>query len=371
MKKRIILSVTNDLFSDQRVDKTCHSLLKMGFDVHVIGRRYRNSPTLSKKPYSTQRMHLLFKTGPLFYAEFNLRLFFLLLFTKVDILYANDLDALLPNILISKLRNKKIVYDSHEYFCGILEIQHRPKVKKTWEMIERFCFPKLTSVITVSDSIAQLYEKQYGKKVRVIRNIPPLRTEKLTETRESLHLPTNQKIIILQGNAIHKDRGGEEIVESMPLIENAILIIVGGGDMIPYLKKRVQELHIEQKIIFTGRVKPQLLRNYTALADIGIAFDKNVSPNHYYSLPNKLFEYIHAGTPIISSNLPERRKIVEQYQVGKVVENLVPEEIAKTINLLLNNNIELQNLKERCLQARQELNWENEETMFFEIEELQ
>jgi len=354
--KRIILSVTNDLFSDQRVDKVCNTLTKMGFHVTLVGRRYRNSPKLPARNYQTKRLHLFFKTGPLFYAEFNLRLFFYLLFKKVDILVANDLDTLLPNVLIKKIRNKKLLYDAHEYFCGILEIQHRPRVKKVWQCIEKYCFPKTDVVITVSQSIADKYKEEYGKEVAVVRNIPTLHVG----TRCALSHPQSP-IIILQGNAIHKDRGGEEIIEAMPFIHNATLLIVGQGDMIPAMKERVIELGLQERVTFTGRVTPETLRNYTASADLGIAFDKNVSPNHYYSLPNKIFEYIHAGVPVISSNLPERKRIIEQYEVGVVLSDLAPQTVAHAINAVLENKALLAQLKENCRIATQELNWENEE----------
>ena len=369
--KRIILSVTNDLFSDQRVDKVCNTLTKMGFHVTLVGRCYKNSPKLPVRNYQTLRLHLFFKTGPFFYAEFNLRLFFYLLFKKVDILVANDLDTLLPNVLIKKLRRKKLVYDAHEYFCGILEIQHRPRVKKTWQRIEKYCFPKTDAVITVSQSIADKYKEEYGKEVAVVRNIPVLgegRRLKAESAKARKGEGVNDKfVVILQGNAIHKDRGGEEIVEAMPFIHNADLLIVGQGDMIPYMKERVKELNLQERVTFTGRVTPEILRTYTASADLGIAFDKNVSPNHYYSLPNKLFEYIHAGVPVISSDLPERKRIIEQYEVGAVLTDLEPQTVANAINSILGNEELLVRLKENCGVAAQELNWEEEEKVIQKI----
>ena len=99
---RVILSVTNDLFSDQRVDKVCTTLTNMGFEVSLVGRRYKDSPKIAKRAYHTFRLHLFFRTGPLFYAEFNTRLFFWLLFHRFDVYVANDLDTLLPNVLVSK-----------------------------------------------------------------------------------------------------------------------------------------------------------------------------------------------------------------------------------------------------------------------------
>ncbi|MDR2972064.1 MAG: glycosyltransferase [Bacteroidales bacterium] len=360
--KRIVISVTNDLYSDQRVDKVCNTLTRMGFFVLLIGRCYRNSPKLSNRNYQTKRFHLFFKTGPFFYAEFNFKLFFYLLFTKVDILIANDLDTLLPNVFVKKIRKKKLVYDAHEYFCGILEIQHRPLVKKIWQHIERYCFPKTDAIITVSQSIAEKYKEEYGKEVAVVRNIPVLDTLSKTEQQ-----PNEKPVIILQGNAIHKDRGGEEIIEAMPFIDHANLLIVGQGDMIPAMKERVVALGLQERVTFTGRVTPEILKTYTVSADLGIAFDKNVSPNHYYSLPNKLFEYIHAGVPVISSDLPERKRIIEKYGVGKLLPDLAPQTVSDTINFILKNKTLLAQLKENCKAATQVLNWENEEKIIQKI----
>lgn len=364
---RAILSVTNDLFCDQRVEKTAETLVNMGFDVLLLGRKYYSSPQPSNKKFPMKRFHLFFKKGACFYAEYNIRLFFFLLFCKCDLVISNDLDTLLPNYLVSKIRKKELIYDSHEYFCGILEIQNRPLVKKVWLKIERFCFPKLKNIITVSQSIADQYKKEYGKEVNVVRNIPHRLNEPFRETRKSLQLPENKFIIILQGNAIHRERGGEEMVEAMANIPDALLLIVGSGDVIPFLKARVKELNIEERVIFVGRVSPQLLRNYTHLADVGISFDKNASMNHYFSLPNKIFEYIHAGIPVITSNLPERKRIVETYQVGIVIDNFDPKNIANTINDLLNNKQKLQFFKENCIKASEALNWETEEKILQKI----
>lgn len=363
----VILSVTNDLFCDQRVEKTAETLAAMGCNVLLVGRRYRNSPPAGKGNFSVKRLHLFFRKGALFYAEFNIRLFFFLLFKKCDIFVANDLDTLLPNLLVSKIRRKKLVYDSHEYFCGILEIQNRPKVKKVWQKIERFCFPKLDRIITVSQSIAEQYHNEYGKEVAVVRNIPRVSKVQYQHTRKSLQLPEDKFIIILQGNAIHKGRGGEEMVEAMAKIDNALLLIIGQGDVISEMKQKAKELQIEDKILFLGRMTPELLRNYTHLADLGVSFDQNLSLNHYFSLPNKIFEYIHAEIPILTSNLPERKRIVETYQTGVVIDDFSPETISSNINKLIDNKSLVSFYKENCKKARLELNWENEEKVIQKI----
>ena len=129
--KKIIVSVTNDLTTDQRVDKVCNTLLKGGYAVLLVGKKNKNSIAIHRN-YPTKRFNLLFQKGVFFYAEFNLRLFFFLLCTKKTILLANDVDTLIPNYLVGKLQRKKLVFDSHELFSEIPELVHRPLVKKIW-----------------------------------------------------------------------------------------------------------------------------------------------------------------------------------------------------------------------------------------------
>ena len=366
-RKRVILSVTNDIFNDQRVDKVCHTLMDCGFDVCVVGRKRKHSQPVDDRPYPTKRFRLLFDKGPFFYAEFNLRLFFYLLFVRCDILTANDLDTLLPNLLVSRIRRKKLVYDSHEYFCGILEVIERPFVRKSWHAIERFCFPKLQNITTVSQSIADQYKKEYGKEVKVVRNIPRAAAFPITETRSSLGLPEDRPIAIIQGMGLHRDRGIEEAVEAMRLVDRVLLLIVGNGAVIPQAKARVRELHMEDKVLFVPSVSPQLLFNYTSLADIGVSLDKDASPNHHFSLPNKVFEYIKAGTPLLSTDLPERKRIIEHYDVGVIVHDLSPETVAEKLKMMAQDEIARRQWKENCRKAATELCWENEENVLKEI----
>lgn len=362
------MSVSNDLYTDPRVDKMCNTLSNMGFEVILTGCRHRKSPTLAPRKYRTKRLSLLFQKGSLFYAELNIRLFFYLLFRPCDILVANDLDTLLPNYLVSKIRNKKLVYDSHEYFCQMVTIIHRPFVRKMWHSIERFCFPKLKHVITVSPSIAEAYQKEYGVDVKVVRNIPPKGIPEITETRHTLALPEDKMIILMQGNDISPNRGGEELLEAMPHVaKEAVLLFVGKGHSIDFLKKRTEELNLQNRVYFVNRVTPEKLFNYTYLSDIGVSLEKATSLNQAYSLPNKIFEYMKAGTPVLVSNLPERKAIVNQYQIGEIAEDFEPQTIASALNRMISDNSLYQTYKENCSLAKEQLNWENEEKVIREV----
>ena len=364
--KRVILSVTEDLYTDQRMDKMSLFLHKKGFDVTLVGRCYGDSPVLEKRPYKTKRLRLLFRKGSIFYAEYTIRLLFYLLFKKCDLLVANDLDTLLPNYLVSKWRKKPLVYDSHEYFCGELSVVSKPISYKVWHGIEKFCFPKLKTVITVSQSIVDQYEKEYGIRPYLVRNIPPAATPLVTATRQSLQMPDDKTVLLLQGSGINEGRGGEEIVQAMQYLPDCHLFIVGNGTVLPQLKRMSAEMNLQDRITFVPRQTPENLFNYTSLADMGMAIDTDQSANLRFSLPNKIFDYIKAGLPMVVSNLVERARIVRQYKVGTIAESVTPEALAAAVKELSDPEL-LAQCRENCKTAARELTWENEEKVLEQV----
>lgn len=360
--KKAIVSVTNDLVTDQRVDKSCHALIKSGYEVLLIGRIRKKSLPIETRDYKTHRLHLIFDKGPLFYAEYNFRLFIYLLFHKANLLFANDLDTLLPNYLTSKIKRIPIVYDSHEYFTEVPELTGRKFAQNTWRGIEAYIFPKLKTVITVCDSIAQIYKKKYGNEVNVVRNIPPTRTtNRNIKTKKELGIPTDKNIIILQGAGINIHRGAEEMVDAMSEIKNAVLMIVGSGDVIDILKENAIKTELKTKVLFFPKQPFDQLKNFTIHADLGISFNKDTNLNYRYSLPNKLFEYIHAGVPVLASDLVEMKNIIDIYKVGVCIKDHSSENIARIINKLFKDKTQLDYWKENTKLARKELNWEKEE----------
>lgn len=367
--KKAVVSVINDLSTDQRVHKVCSTLQKMGYDVTLVGRRQRKSLPLAPRNYFTKRMFLLFEKGPLFYAEFQVRLFFFLFRQNAALLVANDLDTLMPNFLVSKIMGSKLVYDSHELFCEVPELQGNPGKRKIWKGIERWIFPKLKYVFTVNDSIAKIYTEEYKVDLKVVRNIPLLSSQNniSSVTKEELGIPVNKKIIVMQGAGINIDRGAEEAVASMQYVEKAVLMIVGSGDIISVLKEMVNNLNLQEKVIFTGKVPFEKLVQYTRHADLGLTLDKDTNINYRYSLPNKLFDYIHAGVPVLASDLPEVKKIILDYSVGDIVYNHEPKQIGGKINLMLNNENLLSDWKKNCKIAAGKLNWEEEEKQLIEV----
>jgi glycosyltransferase involved in cell wall biosynthesis len=368
--KRAIVSVINDLVTDQRVHKSCLTLMKAGFEVVLLGRRLRNSPVMPGRPYRCIRMRLLFEKGPLFYAEFNTRLFLKLLFSRSQLLVANDLDTLLPNFVVARLLRKPIIYDSHEYFTETPELVNRPRVQAVWKSIERFVLPKLGWIITVNESIAGLFERDYGIKTYVVRNIPiSLNGHCIVKTRAELGLPASKKILVLQGSGINMHRGAEELIEAMRYLPDMLLMIIGSGDVINTLKQMVVDHKIEDQVIFLPRMPFEDMMAYTRLADLGLTLDRDTNINYRFSLPNKLFDYIHAGVPVAATPLPEVKKIVETYNIGTCINASTPETLAAEIRNILQSPDLTRDWKKNLTFAAQELCWENEENVLLKLYE--
>ena len=363
---KVIVSVTNDLYTDQRVHKVCMFLTQQGYSVLLVGRLRKNSLPLDR-PYQTHRMKLWFDKGPMFYVGFSIRLFWFLLFRKSAILVANDLDTLLPNFLISKLKRATLVYDTHEYFTEVPELVNRPKVQAIWEKIEGWVFPKLNQVYTVNDSIANRYEAKYGIKLAVVRNISPQWNALNLKSKAELGIPEDKFILIFQGAGINIDRGAEEAVLAMQQIKNAVLLFVGDGDVIPTLKSMVANLHLEEKVKFIGKKPYSEMMNYTYHADLGLTLDKDTNLNYRFSLPNKVFDYMHTQTPILASDLVEVKKVVLENEIGMIITSHSPENITSDIQKIQDNPSLLERWKTNCLAASLKENWEKETEILAQI----
>ena len=365
-KKIAVVSVINDLVTDSRVTKTCLTLIDCDYNVILIGRKLKGSLPIPPWPFKAIRMNLFFVQGPLFYLFFNIRLFFKLLFKKADLLYANDLDTLLPNYLVSKLKNIPLIFDSHELFCEVPELQHSTFKRKLWLRLEGWIVPKLKNCITVNDSISSIFEEKYKVKFHTVRNISDSVKGFKPKTRRELNLPTDKKIILLQGAGINIDRGAEELIDAMADVENAVLYIIGSGDVWDVLVEKIKKQALGNKICLINKIPKTELMHYTHNADIGLSIDKNTNLNYFYSLPNKIFDYIHAGVPILASRLPEIEKIINAYNIGDFINDHRPLTIAAMLNGLLPSK-QLQEYKQNTYNAAKQLNWESEKLKLIEI----
>jgi glycosyltransferase involved in cell wall biosynthesis len=350
--KRIVFTVTNDLSYDQRMQRICTSLANAGYSVLLVGRKLNSSIALKEETYEQKRLYCFFKKGFLFYAEYNFRLLFYLLFIKADAVGAIDLDTILPCYFISLLRQKKRIYDAHELFTEMKEVITRARVKKTWVLIEKLTVPEFQFGYTVSYSIAEEFKKRYGIVYEVIRNMPLKKEVPVTSSPK-------EKNILYQG-AVNEARGLENLTDAMEHI-NAVLIIYGDGNIYEKLKRQVAEKNLQHKILLEGKVVPEKLPSITQQAYIGINLVEPTGLNQLYSLANKFFDYIHAGIPQVTMNFPEYKKINDAYEVAVLLNAVDENEITSALNFLLNNAVVYNKLKHNCYPAREIYNWQEEE----------
>ncbi len=347
----IYFIVTNDLSYDQRMIRIATSLTQAGFTIKLVGRKLNNSIALLAQPFLQKRINCLFKKGKLFYAEYNIRIFFYLLFKKMDCICAIDLDTILPCYFISKIKKIPRVYDAHELFCEMKEIVSRPNIYKTWKRIEKYSVPKFVNGYTVSKPIAAEFYKMYKVKYSVIRNIA---------LKNDILIPDKKEKYVLYQGAVNEGRSFETIIPAIKFV-NAPLIVCGDGNFINEAKKLVAENNLKDKIIFKGYFPPDELQSYTLTAWIGINLLDNKGLNNYYSLANRFFDYMHAGVPQLCIDFPAYREINDKFEIAVLISDLTPENIARQINILLEDESLYKRLQQNCMRAREIFNWQNEE----------
>ena len=136
-------------------------------------------------------------------------------------------------------------------------------------------------------------------------------------------------------------------------------MIAGEGPKKAEYEQLVKNLNLSNRIHFLGNIPPKTLKTITPLADIGMSLEEDLGLSYRYALPNKLFDFIQARVPILATNLPEIKKMVEEYNVGKVIINHEPKHLAETLQEILNEG--KRSYQENLAKAAKELCWENEE----------
>ncbi len=344
--KKITVTVSNDIVTDQRMERICTSLVDMGFEVEIVGRILPDSLPVTQKKYKQTRLKLIFIKGSLFYVELNCRLFFYLLFNKSDIVYSVDADTALAGFLAKKLTNLKLIFDAHELFSEVPELQQRGIIKRIWKWIEKVIINKADCRITVSASVADYYFSKYNKPFEVIRNI--------SRAKPILNKTVTEKFILYQG-ALNEGRGLEQLIEAANSL-NIKIKIAGDGDLTEKLKQQAKS---NSKIEFLGKLLPEELEKITNNAWLGYNLLEKRSLSYYYSLSNKTFDYIQAGIPQLIPDFPEYKKLNDELGFGICVD-LSSVEIVKFVRQLLENNNQYETLKVNVVKASKVLTWKNE-----------
>ncbi|MCC6447917.1 MAG: glycosyltransferase [Chitinophagaceae bacterium] len=332
--------------------RICSSLQANGYDVTLVGRVRKKSKDLIPKSFNQKRLFCFFDKGKMFYIEYNIRLFFYLLFVKTDLYCAIDLDSILPNLFASKIRRKKRVYDAHELFCEMDEIVSRPMIYKVWKSIENYAVPQFRHGYTIGDYYAQAFRDMYGVQYEIIRNATILAEIPAKKT-------SAEKYILYQG-AVNEGRCFETLIPAMKNVD-CKLIVCGAGNFFEQAKALIAQYHLEEKIELKGYIEPNQLKEYTLNASIGITLFSNQGNSNYLSMANRFFDYMHFAIPQLCVNFPEYRKVNNQYEIAVLIDNTDSETISVQLNRLLSDTDFYNRLHLNCFDARKEYCWQNEE----------
>jgi glycosyltransferase involved in cell wall biosynthesis len=350
--KTIIFTVTNNLVYDQRMIRICSSLQNAGYRCVLVGRQFTNEIPLQKQVFEQKRLPVWFKKGFLFYAEYNIRLFFYLLFSETDAFCCIDIDTMLPSYFASAIKRKKRIYDAHEYFSQMKEVVTRKSVHRVWHGIEKRLIPKFKLGYTVSQSIAKEFKNLYEVDYETIRNVPLQQTQTIESAKK-------EKNIIYQG-AVNEGRGFEGLIPAMKNV-NAQLHVYGDGNFLQQAQELIKKHGVENKVFLKGKFLPEQLKQITSTAYIGVNLVENKGLSQYYSLPNKFFDYIQHGVPQVTMNYPEYAVINNQYNVALLINYIEPVVIAAALNELLQNESLYKNLQQNCVDAAKHFTWHLEE----------
>lgn len=289
-------------------------------------------------------------------------------FGKYDIYHSNDLNTLPQGYISAKWRFKKrtLVYDSHE-----VQTSRTGYNSKIYDRLEGFLIKKIDSMIVENDTRAKFNEDLYGFYPNVVHNYPFKQigeNKEIISIHELLGLPKDEKILLYQGG-IQIGRGLDKLVQAAPLFKEGTLVLIGDGKIKPELLQMVKEMKLEDKVKFIPKVPLADLPKYTRNGYIGFQVLNNICFNHYSASSNKLFEYMMAGVPVVACSFPEIKRVVEGEEVGLCVDSHDPKDIARAVNVLLEDQQLRDRLSENCSEAKNKYNWEEEKIHFIKVYE--
>lgn len=365
-KKSVLLTILGNFHYDSRATNLYNSFTEKGYRVKVISFDWLTKNFITEKGDIT--VYQLKKNFTLvFYLRFSLLLTLHLLFTKADLIFAEDVYTLPFVALVAKLKKKKVCYDSREIYAHLAGLTNKKKIQKFWKWIEKTFIGNADIVLTTGEMDSTFIEKEYNlKETVVIRNLPA--AKEILEPfdfRKHFNLGKDKTILLYQG-VLLPGRGLTIVFDIMNRLTNCVLVILGDGEYHEYCQSVVKEKKLNDRVFFFGKVPQNELLKYTSGADIGLALIENLSLSYYYALPNKMFEYIYCGLPVIASNLPQMKAIIDKYGVGISVDIKDENEIISAINGVATDETFRQKLADNCIAASKELNWNNEIKKLFD-----
>lgn len=281
---------------------------------------------------------------------------------RPDLIHANDANTLVPAMILGSWLKVPVVYDSHELWRHRNVRADRLVAPHVEAAIETLGVKRAAGIITVSDSIADWLREKYdlAERPSIVRNIP--RRQEASgggRLRELAGLPADTRVLAYAGR-ITTARGLEEALAALAELDESIHLVVLGYGIPEYLAKlhRLAEEHgVSERFHVVGPLAPEEVAGAMKDADVSLVHVRPTVLSYRFALPNKLFESIHAGLPVVAADLPDLARIVRDYGIGEVFDGEDPHAFAEAIRTVL---ADPQPYRDNAERAAQELTWENE-----------
>ncbi|PKF46219.1 capsular biosynthesis protein [Macrococcoides caseolyticum] len=364
---RIAVIVASNIVKDPRVMKQSEIVSELTDNYIIIGKKDENATKerLSKINFNYKLINAKASNNIIGKAitrlSFGLKLINYLKKFNPDVIHANDFDMLFFAYFVKK-KNQNLIYDAHEIYAKNGMISKVPILSKIIVMLEKHMMKKVNHFVTVSNAAKEYYQtKGYKLEPVVITNAPI--------KREFQKLEKNKKFEAVYQGIVSEGRGYEEFAESARFTEAQVTIRGYGPTMgkISDIKNKysLENLKIEDPVEMDEMIRA------ASRSHVGIVMTKPISENYEYTVSNKLFEYLHAGIPVILSPVKEHIYLNNIYKFGIVIDEVTPSKIADAISRLKNDEELYKELEENAIKAAKIFTWQNESKKLKEVYENQ
>ena len=368
MNPDVVFALTGDIRYNSRALKQLEILSEHGYAVAALGIGRASGEAQLFERVVCHTLPRPAGSGPLFFRRVHQLFVDQLSKYSAGVYHASDLYTLPAQRRAAARHGGRLIYDARERYPYVASTARRPWVSWFWEAVERRHIRHADAVFTVSKSIASHLVASYGIDYpAVLYNVPAMRrVERSNRLRQRLGLPDEVALVLHQGK-MQKDRGCRLLLQSMRHVNGAVLVFLGDGPIRSRLEKEVVSLGLEGHVFFLDPVPPAELLETTASANIGVTLLEDTCLNHRYALPNKLFEYLMAGLPVLGSALPEIENVVTGYDVGRVVPPAGEHEIASALQAMIDDPQARADWSRNTSRVFETFSWEKASELFVRI----
>jgi glycosyltransferase involved in cell wall biosynthesis len=380
---RVCMHVLGTVRTDVRVMREATALVEAGFAVSIIDVEGESSRPFEEYTHGVCVKHIIrpnwfnpTRFKPWFLVKFMLMIIcstIQLVRSPVDIYHAQDQTSLPACYIAARIRRKPLIFDAHELPLSDAGLKRWHRLHALSVRFLAIMLPRCAGIITVSSPIAQEICNRYRvPEVSLVRNVPVYRAvPKNNRLRQYLGVSPDVRIALYQGN-LQPNRGLDRLIGAAPFLEQNILIVLmgqGPKETLSQLEAHIYSAGVAERVKILPPVSYEELLDWTASADIGlIIYSPDYSQNVRMCLPNKLFEYLMAGIPVLTSELDAVVEVVKNYDVGQIVSSLAPADVGAAITAMLANRVALARMHNNALDAaKNEFCWDKEKQRFIQF----